>query len=109
MLFFVGVRVDAGLGVLMLPAVIDSLERFVVVVATAFLTMPTLVKASPFNLTTDPDPTIEVEVEAWRSTKLLFSFGPFVDVKQNSSEFRGVVAHPLGQHTLLIPLTEKVV
>jgi hypothetical protein len=52
---------------------------------------------------------LQVEVEAWRSTKPLFSFNPFMEVKQNSSEFRGVVAHPLGQHTLLVPLTEKVV
>jgi hypothetical protein len=58
MLFFIGVRVDTVLGVPVLPAVIDSLEMFVIVVATTFLTMPTLVKASPFNSTTDPDPTI---------------------------------------------------
>ena len=33
----------------------------------------------------------------------------FVSVKQNNSEFSGVVAHPFGQHTLLVPLTENVV
>ena len=52
---FVEVGVDAALEMLV-PAVIDASEGLVVVSATAFLTMPTLVKASPFNSTTDPDP-----------------------------------------------------
>ena len=77
-----------------LPAVIDP-----PVVAASLVTTPEVVKAISVRVSVDP---------RLCSHAALFMPATVIDVKQNSSEFSGVVAHPLGQHTLLVPLTEYV-
>ena len=73
------------------------------------LTIPALVKANPEISTKVYGLSASVSVETCLCPNTArFSACP-IDVKQNSPEFNGVVAHPPGQHTLLVPLTENVV
>jgi hypothetical protein len=99
--FFVAVSLAAA-PVPVPPTLIVSLP---VCTAASCVTTPALVNTKPCNSTNVlliPIPKVSV-------LACLFSTPAFASVKQYKSVSRGVVAHPFGQHTLLVPRTEKVV
>jgi hypothetical protein len=65
--------------------------------AASLVTIPAVVNASPDSVSVCP---------RFCPSAALFNPVAAIDVKQNNSESKGVVAHPPGQHTLLVPLTE---
>jgi hypothetical protein len=111
------VAVDVPASELLPPAVgevsavgdVSMVEELPVLIA-ASVTSPALVKTSPVRSTKTLDEfsSTVAEETCLCSTSALFAACP-IEVKQKSCAFNGVVNHAPGQHTLLVPLTEKVV
>lgn len=76
--------------------------------SAAAVTIPALVNTNPEIATKGFGLATNVSVDTCLSFNLALLSICAIDVKQNNSEFRGVVDQPPGQHTLVVPVTEKV-